>query len=86
VGPRAGLDGCGKSRPYRYSIPDRPAHSESHTSCVKYSGMAFGPVGAELFLVDGQTDMPKLVVAIRSTAKGTVGGISRLEEIRSIVH
>jgi len=27
VGPRAGLDGCGKSRPYRDSIPDRPARS-----------------------------------------------------------
>ena len=29
VGPRAGLDGCGKSLPHRDSIPDRPAHSES---------------------------------------------------------
>jgi hypothetical protein len=29
VGPRAGLDGCGKSRPRRDSIPDRPARSES---------------------------------------------------------
>ena len=29
VGPRAGLDGCGKSRPNRDSIPDRPARSES---------------------------------------------------------
>ena len=29
VGPWAGLDGCGKSRPYRDSIPDRPARSES---------------------------------------------------------
>jgi hypothetical protein len=26
VGPRAGLDRCGKSRPHRNSIPDRPAH------------------------------------------------------------
>jgi hypothetical protein len=29
VGPRAGLDGCGKSRPHRDSIPDRPACTES---------------------------------------------------------
>ena len=29
VGPRAGLDGCGKSRSCRDSIPDRPARSES---------------------------------------------------------
>jgi hypothetical protein len=29
VGPRAGLDGCGKSHPYRDSIPDRPTLSES---------------------------------------------------------
>ena len=29
VGPMAGLDGCGKSRPYRDSIPDRRARSES---------------------------------------------------------
>ena len=29
VGPRAGLDGCGKSRLHRDSIPDRPARSES---------------------------------------------------------
>jgi hypothetical protein len=29
VGPRAGLDWCGKSRPHRDSIPDRPAHSHS---------------------------------------------------------
>ena len=27
VGPRAGLDECGKSRPQRDSIPDRPASS-----------------------------------------------------------
>ena len=27
VGPRAGLDRCGISRPHRNSIPDRPAHS-----------------------------------------------------------
>ena len=29
VGPRAGLDMCEKSRPRRYSIPDRPARSQS---------------------------------------------------------
>ena len=29
VGPRAGLDGCGNSRPHRDSIPDRPARSQS---------------------------------------------------------
>ena len=29
VGPWAGLDGCGKSRPHRDSIPDRPFRSES---------------------------------------------------------
>jgi hypothetical protein len=29
VVPTAGLDGCGKRRPYRDSIPDRPARSES---------------------------------------------------------
>jgi hypothetical protein len=29
VGPRAGLDSCGKSRLYQDSIPDRPARSES---------------------------------------------------------
>jgi len=29
VGPRAGLDRCGKSRPHRDSIPDRPARSQS---------------------------------------------------------
>jgi hypothetical protein len=28
VGPRAGLDGCGKSRPHRNSIPDRPARRD----------------------------------------------------------
>ena len=28
VGPRAGLDGCGKSRLHRDSFPDRPARSE----------------------------------------------------------
>ena len=27
MGPRAGLDGCGKSRPHRESIPHRPARS-----------------------------------------------------------
>ena len=27
MGPRAGLDRCGKSRPYWDSIPDRPARS-----------------------------------------------------------
>ena len=27
MGPRAGLDGRGKSRPHRDSIPDRPARS-----------------------------------------------------------
>ena len=29
VGPRAGLDKCGKSRPHRDSIPDLPARSQS---------------------------------------------------------
>jgi hypothetical protein len=29
VGPRAGLDRCGKSRLHRDSIPDRPARSQS---------------------------------------------------------
>jgi hypothetical protein len=29
VGPRAGLDRCGKSRPRQDSIPDRPARSQS---------------------------------------------------------
>ena len=29
MGPRAGLDGRGKSRPHRDSIPDRPARSQS---------------------------------------------------------
>jgi hypothetical protein len=28
VGPRAGLDGCGKSHPRRNSIQDRPARGE----------------------------------------------------------
>jgi hypothetical protein len=28
VGPRAGVDGCRKSRPHRHSIPGRPARSE----------------------------------------------------------
>ena len=29
MGPRAGLDRCGKSRSHRDSIPDRPARSQS---------------------------------------------------------
>ena len=29
MGPTAGLDECGKSRPHRDSIPDRPARSQS---------------------------------------------------------
>jgi len=29
VGPRACLDRCGKPRPYRDSIPDRPVRSQS---------------------------------------------------------
>ena len=29
VGPRPGMDGCEKARPYHDSIPDRPARSES---------------------------------------------------------
>jgi hypothetical protein len=29
VDPRAGLERCRKSRPHRYSIPDRPARSQS---------------------------------------------------------
>ena len=28
VGPRAGLERCGKSRPQQDSIPDRPARSQ----------------------------------------------------------
>ena len=28
VGPRVGLDGCGKSRPHRDSVPDRPVRSD----------------------------------------------------------
>jgi len=39
VGPRAGLDGCGKSGPPPTGIrsPDRPAHSESLYR-LRYSG------------------------------------------------
>jgi hypothetical protein len=29
VGPRAGLDGCGKTRPTWIRSPDRPTHSQS---------------------------------------------------------
>ena len=29
MGPRAGLERCGKSRPHRDSIPDQPAHNQS---------------------------------------------------------
>ena len=29
VGPKAGLDGCGKSRPTGFRYPDRPARNES---------------------------------------------------------
>ena len=29
MGPRAGLDRCGKSRPHWDSVPDRPAPSQS---------------------------------------------------------
>jgi hypothetical protein len=35
MGPRAGLDRCGKSRPHRDSIPDRPARS-SVTNRLSY--------------------------------------------------
>ena len=35
VGPRAGLQRCGKSRPHRDSIPYRPARSES-LYCLRY--------------------------------------------------
>jgi hypothetical protein len=31
VGPRAGLDGCGKSRPHRVPFPDPPAHRHPGT-------------------------------------------------------
>ena len=31
-GPQAGLDGCGKSRPNRNSIPGRPAHRSFSTT------------------------------------------------------
>jgi hypothetical protein len=30
VGPRAGLDGCGKSRPHRDSIPEPPLNGNNH--------------------------------------------------------
>ena len=36
VGPRAGLDRCGKSRPHRDSILDRPARSQSHIYIYQY--------------------------------------------------
>jgi hypothetical protein len=35
VNPRAGLGGCGKSRPTRIGSPDRPARSEL-LCCKKY--------------------------------------------------
>jgi hypothetical protein len=34
VGPRAGPVGCGKYRPYRHSIPDRPAVASLYTDCA----------------------------------------------------
>jgi hypothetical protein len=34
VGPGAGLDRCGKSRPTGIRSPDLPARSESHMFCM----------------------------------------------------
>ena len=44
VGPRAGLDGCGKSRPTGIRSPDRPGHSESlyRPRYQKYRGLRPG--------------------------------------------
>ena len=41
VGPKAGLDGCGKSRPTGIRSPDRPAYSESLYR-LSYPGPAAG--------------------------------------------
>jgi hypothetical protein len=45
VGPRAGQDGCGKSRPNQDSIPDRPTRSKS-----LYRLSYPGPRGAKVLL------------------------------------
>ena len=44
VGPRAGLDGRGKSRPHRDSIPDCPAHSNSLYR-LTYPAHTLNPLG-----------------------------------------
>ena len=36
VGPRAGLDGCGKYRPQRDPVPDPPAHRHPGTHIFIY--------------------------------------------------
>ena len=41
LGPRVGLDGCGKSRPHRDSIPDRPVRSESLYRWAEYKQTEF---------------------------------------------
>jgi len=37
VGPRTGLDGCRKSLPHRYSIPDRPVYIYIYTYMYMYT-------------------------------------------------
>jgi len=49
VGPGAGLEGCGKSRLHRVSIPDLPARSESLYRLSYTGSPAFGSNG--IFLI-----------------------------------
>ena len=74
MGPRAGLDGCGKSRfPTGIGSQDRPARSQSLTprkdpvSIVQEAGWAPGPVwtGAENLASPPGID-PRTVQAVTS--------------------
>ena len=48
--------------------------------------MKICPVGAELFHAGGRTDRhEEAIVSLRSFTNGIISGISRLEEIRSVV-
>jgi hypothetical protein len=55
VGPTAGLEEYGKSRPQQDSIPDRPAHTES-LGRLGYTGLRFFRLSNETHKIyhDGQ--------------------------------
>ena len=73
MGPRAGLDGCGKSRPTGIRSPDRPARSESLYR-LSYRGQFVSQYFVFPLLASFHDCSTVIVILILILSEGQAGG------------